>query len=98
MLSNIFYYLAPRSDIPISNQFDLLAFGVPDIFHIVVYFLETNKAKIIVRRLDTDIGWGVDLKIKIYNHQQSEIYSIGSSSQNYKMVEIETKVHLEKKI
>jgi mannosyltransferase OCH1-like enzyme len=98
MLSKIFYYLAPRSDIPISNQFDLLSFGVPDMFHIVVYFLETNKAKIIVRRLDSDIGWGVDLKIKIYDRQQSEIYSIGSSYQNFKMVEIKTNINLGKKV
>lgn len=100
MFSKISYYLAPRSDVPISNHFDILSFGVPDIFHIVVYFLNTNKTKIITRRLDTETGWGFDLKIKIYDRirQQSEIYSIGSSSQNYKMVEIETRIKLEKKI
>jgi mannosyltransferase OCH1-like enzyme len=81
-----------RTDnIPISNKFEIINTFDCD-FHIVIYYLEDHKCKIIIRRLDDgNNGWTFDLKIKIYNleindNNTFEILSIGSSLNNFKIV------------
>lgn len=99
--------LKPRNDILIDNNYELVNNSNDD-FHIVVYYLNENKCKIIVRRLDNFSGWGVNLKIKLYKLDKnidfatvfpelSEYISIGNSEKNEKIINIYTKIKLYKK-
>jgi len=87
----------PRDDIPIKNKIHLINSSNDD-FHIVVYYINHNKCKIIIRRLDSDCGWGINLKIKVFsidNSNNKEIISIGSSDKNYKIINFFTIVYIE---
>ena len=81
--------ILPRYDIPISNKFELINNSNDD-FHYVIYYLTENSFKIIVRRLDNDNGWGVNLKIKIFDDNNFETISIGSNEKNYKIINLYT--------
>ena len=72
-------FLPPRNDRLIINHYEIVSHDYPDEFHIVVYFVEKNKCKIIVRRMDSEDGWGQDLKIKIGD----DIITIGPSNHNF---------------
>jgi mannosyltransferase OCH1-like enzyme len=91
--------LEVRNDIPISNQYELINKSIDD-FHYVIYYVEYYKIKLIIRRLDEADGWGVDLKLKIYdmNFQNYQILSLGSSEKNCKIIEIYTNIKVEKVI
>ena len=91
---------ARTDDIPISNKFEIINTFECD-FHIVIYYLDDNKCKIIIRRLDVNNGWTFDLKIKIYNLQiesdnSHEILSIGSSFNNFKIINVYPNIKLYK--
>lgn len=65
--------------------------------HIVLYYLEDYKMKIIIRRLDEEHGWNYHLKLVLYDKDinfRKEIIEIGSSEQNYKYLFIDTKIKL----
>jgi hypothetical protein len=79
----------PRNDIPISNNYSVLC-SIPSDFHIVIYYIDVNKCKIILRRLDEIYGWNFDVKIKI----EDEIINIGISDKNYLIIEIDTETKL----
>jgi hypothetical protein len=68
-----------------------------DDFTIIIYYLEINKCKIIIRRLD-DNDWGQDLKIKIMDieNKSYEKISLGSCTNNYKVIEYYTDILLYK--
>ena len=83
-------FLPPRNDRLIINHYEIINHGYPDEFHIVVYFVEKNKCKIIVRRMDSEDGWGLDLQIKIGD----DIITIGPSNQNFICITKHTKVNL----
>jgi len=85
--------LDKREYIPISNNYELINESNDD-FHLVIYYLDYNKIKIIVRRLDSITGWGVDLKIKIYSVNSDEIISFGSSENNCKIIDIYTDINI----
>jgi mannosyltransferase OCH1-like enzyme len=88
--------LLPRlEDICIQNKYELINISNDD-FHYVIYFLEKNKIKLIIRRLDSDGGWGINLSLKIfsYNNNDSEIISIGSSELNFKKINIYTNINI----
>ena len=66
-------------------------------FGIVIYFLNSNKAQIIIRQFDVHNGWNHDLIIKIYsskNNQEFDIIHLGSSIQNYKKCNVYTQTKL----
>jgi mannosyltransferase OCH1-like enzyme len=89
--------LSPRYDIPIKNYFELINNSNDD-FHIVIYYLNDYKSNIIIRRLDDSCGWGINLKIKIfdiYDNSKFEILSIGSSNHNEKKLNFYTVIKLE---
>ena len=80
----------------IQNNYQLLNPFIHD-FGIVIYYLDTHKAYISIRKFDTQIGWNHDLEIKIYspnNDQEFEIIHLGSSKKNYKKIHIYTKIQL----
>ena len=83
--------LLPRIDNKcIMNKYELIN-DTNDDFHYILYFLGKNKVKVIVRRLDFDGGWGVNLSVKIFSidNNNFEIISIGSSEKNCKKIKFQ---------
>ena len=67
--------------------------------HYVIYYINEYKFNIIIRRLDAQCGWGVNLKIKIYStniENTHQIISLGSSEKNYKKMNINCNIKLYK--
>jgi mannosyltransferase OCH1-like enzyme len=91
--------LLPRDDILIDNLFEIIN-DTNDDFHIVLYYIDCHKIKIVIRRLDSDCGWCVNLKIKLWDIKKEnfEIISFGSSENNFKILNIYTKIKLDKPI
>jgi len=89
--------LEKRNNVPITNKYELINDSSDDI-HYILYYINDYKFKIIIRRLDSECGWGVNLKIKIYslNNNESEIISLGSSEKNDKMMDMICKIKLNK--
>jgi mannosyltransferase OCH1-like enzyme len=88
--------LLPRNDVQINNKNTLHDFGTDD-FHYVVYYIDLNKAKVIIRRLDKDTGWANNVTLKIYDFiddNKSNLISIGSSNENTKILNIFTNIEL----
>ena len=84
-------YIPIRNDIPIKNSYELIINSTDD-FHIVIYYINDYKCKIIIRRLDEPLGWDVNILIKINN----SIISLGSSTKNEKIMFLKTIFKLEK--
>lgn len=82
----------------ILNEFEEIHDQYNDLFSIIIYYLDTNLFKIIIRRIDIDSGWGKDLKINLFSIDKSnkQTISIGSSNANTKIIEINTSIILEK--
>jgi hypothetical protein len=87
-------YVSERDDILIKNKYEICKNC--DDFHYVLYFINDYKYKIIVRRLDSNDGWGQDLKVKVFSmeNNDNEEISIGSSKYNLKIMEIYSKIKL----
>jgi mannosyltransferase OCH1-like enzyme len=84
-----------RKDICIQNKFELIKnCNHNDDFFFVLYFINDYKCKIIIRRLDEESGWELNLLIKLYNENKNQILSVGSSSKNEKIIYIYTKIKL----
>jgi hypothetical protein len=87
-------YLEPRKDIFLKNKYKIHKnYYSLDDFHIAIYFIENYKCKIIVRRLDAEEGWCLNLIVKIFelnNKNLFELISIGSSEYNEKIIYIYT--------
>ena len=85
--------ISKRNDILLNNSYNLIKDKNYQI-SIVIYYINENKIKIICRRLDNENGWDFDLKIKLFtlNNDKSIIYSIGSSDENSKLIEIYTSI------
>ncbi len=85
----------------IKNCFEEIKDNNPDVFSVMCYFLEKNLIKIIIKRLDSDTGWGKDVRIKLYGigeqESLSEIISLGSNDENIKKIEIYTQLDIMKK-
>jgi hypothetical protein len=85
----------------IINNYEEVKDHYKDVFSIIIYYLEENLCKIIVRRLDENSGWGKDLKIILYSTDNNDIkqtISIGSHTNNTKIIEISTDIILEKEL
>tara|TARA_B110000483_G_scaffold235634_1_gene307458 strand:+ start:4763 stop:5965 length:1203 start_codon:yes stop_codon:yes gene_type:complete len=80
-------YYNVRNKFLIKNEYQLLK-NSNDEFHHVIYFLSDNKIEIIIRKLSNDDGWNYDLKIKILFNNVWKTISIGSSEDNFKIIEI----------
>ena len=99
MVNNIVENIAPRNDILITNTYSIFNDKMKDEFHLVVYYINPKKAQVIVRRLDSENGWGIDLKIKIFDEKNNshQVISMGSCEENYKIIELYTKITLIRK-
>ena len=87
---NIENYYTKRSKFLIKNEYELIK-NKNDDFHHVIYFISENKIEIIIRKLSNDQGWNYDLKIKIFLNNSWQTISIGSSEENFKIIEIYVK-------
>jgi len=98
-MSEIYYIESQyslRNDIPIKNKVKLIDYANDD-FHTAIYYIKNNKCKIIIRRLDSDSGWCINLKLKIFSieNNNSEIISLGSSDGNSKILYFYTNIYIE---
>lgn len=68
----------PRSDIPISNVYEIIPSDKinPEEFHVVLYYINEHNLKLVARQLDT-LGWTDNLQIKLYSKNKIEILTIG---------------------
>ena len=85
-----------KNDVLILNKYHITDNHHKDEFHIAIYYIMNNKCKIIIRRLDCD-SWGQDVKIKIFDINDSNLFekiSIGSCDENFKIIEIYTNIKL----
>lgn len=84
----------------ILNNYEEVKDHYKDVFSIIIYYLEENLCKIIVRRLDENSGWGKDLKIILYStdNNTKQTISIGSNTSNTKIIEVSTNIILEKEL
>jgi len=80
-------YFSVRNKYLIKNEYQLLK-NSNDEFHHVIYYLSDNKIEIVVRKLSNDDGWNYDLKVKILFHNFWKTISVGSSEDNFKIIEI----------
>ena len=88
-------FIPIRKDICIKNKYEIIKNNnYNDDFHLVIYYIDTHKCKIIIRRLDSELGWGLNLLIKICNEDKYQILSLGSSLTNQKIIYIYTKIEL----
>jgi mannosyltransferase OCH1-like enzyme len=81
----------------ISNKYNIIDNEYPDLFEIIIYYIDNNYCQIDVKRLDSDNGWGLNLEIKIYdmnNNDENEIITFGNSNENFKTLFFETKIKL----
>ena len=96
--------VTPRNDKLISNKYtivknDRISYLPLNSFldlHVVIYYVDINKIKIIIRRLDEELGWDDNLKLILYDHNNNmkEIIDIGNSEDNYKYLFKDTKVSI----
>ncbi|MEM3857871.1 MAG: hypothetical protein QW478_00550, partial [Candidatus Micrarchaeaceae archaeon] len=73
-------YLPQRNFIPIKNKYYLLHHN--NHFHCVIYFINYNKAKVIIRNLDSETGWNQNLYIKIFDDISEETINIPKQGKN----------------
>ena len=76
-----------RNKYIINNEYELIK-NRNDDFHHVIYYLSEKKIEIIVRKLNDKLGWNYDLKLKIISDNKPYIISIGSSEDNFKIIEL----------
>lgn len=90
--------LLPRNEYIINNRYEITKDNGSFIdIHLVVYYLEDFKMKIIIRRLDEDTGWDDNMKLILYDYHNpftKEIITIGQSNKNYKYLFKDTKIQL----
>jgi mannosyltransferase OCH1-like enzyme len=90
-------YIDIRKDTCIHNKYHIIKNNnYNDDFHVVIYYIDDYKCKIIARRLDSETGWGLDLLLKLYgiNDDRYQNISIGSSFKNEKIIYFYTKIKL----
>ena len=85
------------NDILIKNNYYIIENNFNDQFHIALYYLDENKCKAIIRRLDNN-NWAQNLKIKIidFEYDDFENISLGSSDESFKVLDIYTRIKLYK--
>lgn len=79
----------------IKNKYEIIEYIYPDIFDIIIYYIDDNYCQINVKRLDSSDGWGLILQIKIYDiNNNSDIITFGNSTENFKILYFKTNINL----
>ena len=90
--------IIPRIERIINNRYTVIRTDNTYMdLHLVIYYLEDYKIKIIIRRLDEEYGWDNNFNIIIYDkfkNNRKELIQIEKSEQNYKYLFIDTKVKI----
>jgi mannosyltransferase OCH1-like enzyme len=90
--------ILPRNEKIMINKYKVLKDSNLKIdLHIVIYYLEDYKIKIIIRRLDEEYGWDDDFDIIIFDKEKKnrkEIIHINKSIENYKYLFLDTKIQI----
>jgi mannosyltransferase OCH1-like enzyme len=90
--------LLPRNEFLVLNKYEIVKNCNTFIdLHIVLYYIEEYKIKIIVRRLDDEGGWSNNLKLFLHDFNDpytKEYITIGQSNRNYKFLIKDTKIKL----
>jgi len=87
--------LSSNNDVLIANHYEIVNHGYDDEFHIVVYYIDLHHCKVIIRRLDSDQGWGLNLQVKLLGDSNGDhIITIGSSNNNLKIQNFYTEANL----
>jgi len=86
-----------RPYVPIKNKYVVNKNSEPDDFHVVIYHVEDNICDIIIRRMDADDGWDVNLTIKVYSIDNLSSYDlvIGHSRTNAMVIQTGINIRLE---
>lgn len=95
-IPNIPSIVNPRKEQLILNKYELKNITILDL-HFVIYKLDQNKIKIIIRRLDDENGWDNDIILYLYDvniDNRKEIIHIGNSKNNYKYMVVNTKIDI----
>ena len=82
----------------IKNKFEKVEYPYPDLFDIKIYYLDNNLCEINTQRMDSSVGWGLLLEVKIYDLidvDKYEILKIGNSENNCKSIIFQTSINLE---
>ena len=80
--------LKPRNNFLINNYYEII-YNYQNEFHLVIYYLQCTKCKIIVRKMNQISGWLHNIEIKIVDKNDPHIYeiiNIGSSNKNVKII------------
>lgn len=92
--------LLPRDNHLIRNKYHITN-PTTDDFHLVIYYLDIDRIKIIIRKMNNNDGWNCDLIIKIFTlndyNNKYEIISIGSNITNTKIINYNLTIDVEKK-
>lgn len=92
--------IKPRNHCLIENKYDILN-SYEDDFHIVIYYLNNYKTKIIIRKMNNNMGWNYNIDLKIYEicdlEIKYELISLGSNVSNCKIVNYNTNIKIKKK-
>ena len=80
----------------IKNKYEVIKYNYPDVFDIVIYYINENYCQIGVKRLDSENGWGLELEIKIYDiyNNNYEIIKFGNSNENYQILYFKLNIEL----
>jgi len=80
----------------IKNNYKIIEYEYPDIFDIIIYYIDENYCQINVKRLDSECGWGLILEIEIYDiyNNNAEIIKFGNSTENFKTLYFKTNIQL----
>lgn len=87
--------IQPQKEFLVNNNYTINNNTLFIDFHIVVYYIDDHKIKIIIRRLDEETGWDSNLNLLLHdvnNKNLKELINIGSSSENYKYLFKDTKI------
>jgi len=91
-------YVLPRKDYLIKNNYELIKETKLFIdFNIIIYYIDDYKIRIIIRRLDDESGWDIDLKLILYDCDfihRKEIINILPSDNNFKYLFLDTKIKM----
>lgn len=82
-------YEIPKKDLFLmKNKYEVLCQNKKIDLNVIIYYLEDNKIKIIIRRLDEEYGWNEQISLKIFDLENL----------NHRIIECGSSVNIEKKI
>lgn len=79
--------IKPNNLIHILNNYHCINKNNDD-YIVNIYYININKIQVLVRKINEFSGWNHNLKIKIEDKKNNEVFDIGSSKKNYKKINL----------